>query len=163
MSQHGYRNWFQLHQYDYMHQGNRIGVEPGDVVIDGGCWGDTAIYFADRAAPGGRVYTFEFAPENTTVLRMNIESNPKLADRIIPVENALSDVDGKQMEYSMSGPAARIGNTLSVTGRLSPQAWTNGSDGNSLEELTLLRWILKGRSYPHCMARQKLCASIGQN
>ena len=117
ISQHGYRNWFQLHQYDYMHQGNRIGVEPGDVVIDGGgCWGDTAIYFADRAAPGGRVYTFEFAPENTTVLRMNIESNPKLADRIIPVENALSDVDGKQMEYSMSGPAARIGNTLSVTG-----------------------------------------------
>ena len=117
MSQHGYRNWFQLHQYDYIHQGTRIGVEPGDVVIDGGgCWGDTAVYFADRSSPNGCVYTFEYAPENLAILRINGESNPALAGKIKPVVNALSDVDGSQMEYSRSGPSSRIGNGSSVKG-----------------------------------------------
>ena len=54
-------NTFSLQQYRLDRAGVVIEVEPGDTVIDaGGCWGDTALYFALRAGPGGAVYSYEF-------------------------------------------------------------------------------------------------------
>ncbi len=40
----------------------------GDVAIDAGaCWGDTALYFANKVGALGRVFSFEFLPENLQV------------------------------------------------------------------------------------------------
>ncbi|HZK79797.1 MAG TPA: hypothetical protein VFC46_01995, partial [Humisphaera sp.] len=40
---------YSLQQYRYSKNGKTVQAESGDVVIDGGgCWGDTALYFANR-------------------------------------------------------------------------------------------------------------------
>jgi FkbM family methyltransferase len=53
------------------------------VVLDaGGCWGDTALWFAHAVAPGGMVHTFEPTPGNRRVLDQNLSLNPVLAQRI---------------------------------------------------------------------------------
>jgi FkbM family methyltransferase len=67
-------------------------VRPGDVVVDaGGCFGDTALYFAGRVGTTGRVYTFEFSPGNLEVLEPNLARNPALGDRVKVVKAALFD------------------------------------------------------------------------
>ena len=54
-----------LQQYRCVHSEGTIEVEIGNTVIDaGGCWGDSALYFAHKAGTSGKVYSFEFLPEN---------------------------------------------------------------------------------------------------
>jgi FkbM family methyltransferase len=93
-----------LHQYSYASGPNRVAVEPGDVVLDiGGCWGDTALYFAKLVGPSGKVYTFEFDPENLEVMRANLALNPDLASRIEIVERALWDRSGEVLRFAQFG------------------------------------------------------------
>lgn len=109
MSPGGYQYYFILRSYDYDREGRSIGVEAGDVVIDGGgCLGDTDIMFADRCAPNGQVYTFEFVPENIRILRQNLASNPELAGRIHLVERALSDASGQELAFTSCGPSTKV-------------------------------------------------------
>ena len=104
-----YQYYFIQRSYDYDREGCSIGVESGDVVINGGgCWGDTDIMFADRCAPDGRVFTFEFVPENLEIMRLNLAANPALARRIEPVKNALGEVSGQTMEFSSHGPGTQV-------------------------------------------------------
>lgn len=99
-----------LHQYRYTAGSVRVGVNPGDVVLDvGGCWGDTALRFAAQVGPEGKVYTFEFDPESLEVLRTNLSLNPGLAARVEVVEKALWDRSGTVA----FAPAGRM---TSVTG-----------------------------------------------
>jgi FkbM family methyltransferase len=84
-------------------------AEEGDVVIDaGGCWGDTALYFADKVGPTGKVYSFEFIPNNISLFKMNTGLNPEHQKRIELVPYPLSDSSGQQMFYKDDGPASRI-------------------------------------------------------
>lgn len=95
---------FLLGQYGYSAAGGRVRAEPGDVVLDaGGCWGDTALYFASLVGPAGRVYTFEFNPESLEILRANLALNPELAERIEVVELALWDRSGDKLEFAQAG------------------------------------------------------------
>jgi len=95
---------YQLHQYSYSHESHRVGAEPGDVVIDvGGCWGDTALYFASLVGERGKVYVFEFDPENLEILRTNLALNPRLASRIEVVERALWNRSGETLEFVQAG------------------------------------------------------------
>jgi FkbM family methyltransferase len=81
-----------------------VGAEPGDVVLDvGGCWGDTALYFASLVGPAGKVYTFEFDPESLDILRANLALNPELAGRIEVVEKALWERSGETLEFLQAG------------------------------------------------------------
>ena len=92
---------FLLDQYSY---GDSLTAAPGDVVFDvGGCWGDTALYFAELVGPEGRVYTFEFDPENLAVMRRNLELNPELAGRIEVVESALWRSSGETLGFVQGG------------------------------------------------------------
>ena len=51
----------------------------GDYVIDaGGCYGDTALYFANEVGAKGKVFTYEFIPSNLTFLDKNISLNQLL-------------------------------------------------------------------------------------
>ncbi len=70
-------------QYAYRHESVPARPRPGDVVLDaGGCWGDTALWFAHAVGPEGMVHTFEPAPGNRQILDQNLVLNPELARRI---------------------------------------------------------------------------------
>jgi FkbM family methyltransferase len=95
---------FVLNQYSYLHGARRVQAQTGDVVLDiGGCWGDTALYFASLVGPTGKVYTFEFDPESLEILRANLSLNPRLAERIEVVEHALWDSSGEVLDFRQAG------------------------------------------------------------
>jgi FkbM family methyltransferase len=86
-----------------------VAVNPGDLVIDGGAyWGDTALYFAHRAGPGGRVVSFEFEASNLAGLEHNLRLNPQLADRIEVIPAALWDEPGQTVSVRAFGPTTAI-------------------------------------------------------
>lgn len=65
--------------------------EPGDVIIDvGSLYGETAIWFADKAGSEGKVYTFEPSIKNCAILRKNLRKN-RLENIITIVETGLWD------------------------------------------------------------------------
>lgn len=93
---------------------NGLCVMEGDVVIDGGgCWGDSALYFAHLAGVSGQVYTFEFLPENLSVMKKNLELNRDLEKRITVIEQPLWSTEGKEMVFICDGPATRMCNEKS--------------------------------------------------
>jgi FkbM family methyltransferase len=70
-------------QYAYRDESVPARPRHGDVVLDaGGCWGDTALWFAHAVGPEGMVHTFEPAPGNRQLLDQNLTLNPALAQRI---------------------------------------------------------------------------------
>ncbi len=70
-------------QYAYRDESVPARPRHGDVVLDaGGCWGDTALWFAHAVGPEGMVHTFEPTPGNRQLLDQNLTLNPALAQRI---------------------------------------------------------------------------------
>lgn len=114
-------NTFRLEHYACRHGGPPIEVREGDVVVDGGgCWGDTALYFADRVGPKGRVACFEFVPDNLRILRANLARNPHLADRVDVVEHAMWNASDEELHFDLGAGAgttvgADSGGDASVT------------------------------------------------
>ncbi len=105
----GIRNTFFLEQYAYRQENVVIEALPGEVIIDGGgCWGDTALYFADKVGEAGSVYSFEFVPEHIEILRKNISLNPHLKDRITIIEHALYNTSGAMVSYWDWGPGTSL-------------------------------------------------------
>jgi FkbM family methyltransferase len=100
---------FLLEQYSYRAGSATVTARPGDVVIDaGGCWGDTALYFASLVGEAGRVYTFEFDPESLQILQANLALNPRLAGRIEVVEQALWDSSGESIAFTQAGRCTTV-------------------------------------------------------
>jgi FkbM family methyltransferase len=121
LSAHGYQvrlsahrlnimHTFLLEQYRFLSPTAKVGVKPGDVVIDGGgCWGDTALYFADQVGPQGKVHVFEFSPANLALLHHNTAHNPELKERIHLHEAALWSNSTDTLCFDEAGPGTRIG------------------------------------------------------
>ena len=102
-------NTFVLEQYAYRKAGAPIEAGAGDVVIDaGGCYGDTAIYFAERVGARGRVFCFEFAPDNLRVLRQNLTANEALGGRVEVIEQPVWERSGVELRFSFAGPATHL-------------------------------------------------------
>lgn len=102
-------NVFLLEQYAYRKGQGGLGARPGDIVIDGGgCWGDTALYFAERVGSGGGVHCFEFVPENLRILKLNLALNHGLEARVRLVPSALWARSGEHLPYSGEGPATSV-------------------------------------------------------
>lgn len=102
---------FVLEQYCYSGKKNstRIGVENEDVVIDaGGCYGDTALYFAHKAGPLGKVYSFEFILDNIAIFKKNCALNPELEKRIELVQHPLWSKSGIPIYYTSNGPGSKV-------------------------------------------------------
>lgn len=96
-------------QYEYNKINPAIRVKKGDYVIDaGGCWGDTAIYFAHEAGESGKVFTFEFIPSNLRIMKKNINMNDHLRDRISIVKNPIWQSSEKRMFYVDNGPGSSV-------------------------------------------------------
>lgn len=102
-------NQFMLHQYSYERISSPIKAEAGDCVIDGGsCWGDATLFFAHEAGAAGKVYSFEFIPENLEILTTNLHMNKELALRVEIIQRALWSASGEQLSYSYNGPASCV-------------------------------------------------------
>lgn len=94
---------FVLEQYSQPQHGIR--VQEGDYVIDCvGCWGDTALYFAQLAGQTGRVSSLEFMKENLKVFRKNLYLNPLLKTRVEIVKHPVWSRSGVPMLFASSGP-----------------------------------------------------------
>lgn len=101
---------YQLQQYRYDRGGVTIEAAPGDIAIDGGgCWGDTALYLAQKVGPAGRVHCFEFSPDNLPTLKSNLATNPALAEVIRLEPNALWRESGQELSFNPAGPGTRVG------------------------------------------------------
>lgn len=101
---------FLLNQYLYKKDdGSIIGAEPGDIVIDGGaCWGDTSLCFAHMVRGKGKVYAFEFIPDNLKVTYENIRLNPAQEEIVRVVEHPLWHESGIRMYHDDKGPGSRV-------------------------------------------------------
>lgn len=101
---------FLLEQYAYKIGGREIVyVEKGDIVLDiGGCWADTALYFAHKTGPSGMVYSFEFIPGNIKLHKINTALNPELKDHIRLVEHPVWDKTGEKIFFRDNGPGSKI-------------------------------------------------------
>lgn len=100
---------FVLELYRCRRDGVDIAVETGDCVIDvGACWGDTALYFAHKTGPDGRVFSYEFVPDNLEILRRNLALNPNLSKRIQVVESAAWDASNLAILVQGEGPGSRV-------------------------------------------------------
>ena len=126
-------------QYAYHTSEVDIGVQEGDLVIDaGGCWGDTALYFAQHVGPKGKVFSFEFTPGNVAIMKKNLELNPALKDSITIVENPLWDESGTPVCFAERGPGSRVdlNSSDSFTGKvnaLSIDAWSQKERINKVD------------------------------
>ena len=83
-------NQFIYNQYCY--ENGKISIKPrlGDSVIDaGGCYGDTALYFAEAIGEDGHVFSFEFMSNNLKIFGANLDLNQRLKNNIDLIQNPL--------------------------------------------------------------------------
>ena len=100
---------FVLQQYRCAHERGDVQAASGDYVIDAGaCWGDTALYFAHRVGPQGRVFSYEFIPGNLDVLRRNLALNPIPGERVTLIEHAVWSQSAKAVYYRDDGPSSVV-------------------------------------------------------
>lgn len=101
-----------LQQYRCANASHVIEVSEGDIVIDaGGCFGDTALYFAHKAGASGKVFSFEFMPDNIKVFKQNLALNPSLASRVEIVPNPLWSSSAERLYVEGAGTGAHITST----------------------------------------------------
>jgi FkbM family methyltransferase len=95
--------------YAYNQGGVKIEAVEGDHVIDaGGCYGDTALFFAYQAGKNGKVHCLEFVDDNITILTRNTKLNPELEKRIDLAPNPLWSTEGVPVYYESNGPATSV-------------------------------------------------------
>ena len=95
-------------QYELDRDGIICKAEKGDVAIDaGGCWGDTALYFAHEVGETGKVYCYEFVPSNLAVLEKNLAANSNLSSRITVIPQPLWEHSDRVLYYVDWGPGSR--------------------------------------------------------
>jgi FkbM family methyltransferase len=103
---------FVYRQYYFSRNGVEIKPTAGDHVIDaGGCFGDTAVGFADAVGAQGRVYVFDPLPKHCAIMRQQLEMNPALAPGIsifpIGLSDRINDI-GPLPDDGLINPGARI-------------------------------------------------------
>jgi FkbM family methyltransferase len=136
-------NTFFLAQYERPVPGAVIAAQTGDVVIDGGgCWGDTALYFAEKVGSRGQVFTFEFAPGNLTVMKRNLSQNSGLANRITIVQNALWKDSGTVVNFDEAGASTSVGKAGSLS--VETMAIDDFVRENKLERVDLIKLDIEG-------------------
>lgn len=99
---------FIVKQYEYSQGPVHIKAERGDVVIDaGGCWGDTAVYFANEVGSEGKVYSFEFIPKNIHLFQKNVQLN-RLEGQVELLPNPVWKDSATRLYYKDRGPGSSV-------------------------------------------------------
>jgi FkbM family methyltransferase len=105
----GLFNEFLYSQYIYRGVKKLVMPDLGDYVLDcGACYGGTSLAFADMVGTAGRVYSFEFMPDNTAVYRHNIHENINVQNRISLIEIPVWSQSNLTMSITGGGPAAQV-------------------------------------------------------
>jgi FkbM family methyltransferase len=104
---------FLYRQYFFERNGVQIQPVAGEYCIDaGGCFGDTALGFADAVGKQGHVYVFDPLPRHCAIMHQQLEMNPTLAPRISIFPLGLSDRVNDAAPLPDDGvidPGARLG------------------------------------------------------
>ncbi len=138
---------FIIRQYEFIRGSVNIKAEPGDVVIDGGgCFGDTALYFAHLVGEQGRVKSFEFIPQNIEVFKRNLELNPNVASVVEIVNNPLWDISDKEVFYQDNGPSSRVSleHFEGYTGKTTTLSIDNFVNRTKLEKVDFIKMDIEG-------------------
>jgi hypothetical protein len=86
-------------QYYFKRGGEQIAPRAGDHVVDaGGCFGDTALFFAHDVGPSGHVYTFDPLHRHCSIMRDAFKLNSELERRISIFEAGVADIDQVGMQ-----------------------------------------------------------------
>lgn len=133
---------FVLEQYAYKCNGQKVvEAEEGDVVLDlGGCWGDTALYFAEKVGEKGKVYSFEFIPRNIEVHEYNREINPKLSKQITLIPQPVYNKSNLNIYYKDKAQGSKV-QTKFFRGSTGISETITIDDFVSKKELTKLDFI----------------------
>ncbi len=100
---------FIIKQYELKRGAISIEANIGDVVIDaGGCFGDTALYFANKVSSNGKVHVFEFINDNIKILEKNISLNPSLKDVISLAAYPVWSVSNQDVFFVSNGPGSKV-------------------------------------------------------
>ena len=98
-----------LEQYSFKSSNSLIEVTDGDIVIDaGGCYGDTALYFASKAGVNGHIYSYEFLHDNINIFNKNLKLNSELGKRVDIIKYPLWSSSGKKLFIKENGPATIV-------------------------------------------------------
>ncbi|RKE98000.1 FkbM family methyltransferase [Ichthyenterobacterium magnum] len=99
-----------IEQYAYkINDKDIVAVENDDVVLDiGACWGDTALYFAHKSGDNGKIFSFEFIPNNIKLFNINTSFNPMLLKRIELIQLPVSKKSEDTIYYMDNGPGSRV-------------------------------------------------------
>jgi len=131
-------NTYYLEQYRFKAPGIDIQAQAGDVIIDGGgCWGDTALYFAIKTGVKGAVHTFEFSPANLTLMAANLAQNPDLARCIHLQQAALWHKSDQELQFDEAGPATNLGSGGMSAATLSIDDWASRSKSGKVDFIKL--------------------------
>lgn len=102
---------FKQKQYEYHGKSAHIKAKENDIVLDcGACWGETSLYFAHEVGENGKVYAFEFVPDNVKIFHQNIDHNPHLKNRIQLIPHPVWNVSNDILTFSDSGPGSNVSN-----------------------------------------------------
>lgn len=97
---------FYNNTYRYARGSMRIDVEPGDCVLDcGACYGDTALMFALKTGPRGRVLSFEPHPLLSVLWKYNVGLNPALAPRLELLKKGVGEAEA-EAAFVLNGPGS---------------------------------------------------------
>ncbi len=138
---------FLLQQYRYARGSVSCAVEPGDFVIDaGGCWGDTALYFANLVGDSGRVFSFEFIASNLEILRRNLSLNQGLAPRVNVVENPIWSHSREKIFYWDNGAGSTVSSvrTAQCTAEVETISIDDFVQKNQLPKLDFIKMDIEG-------------------
>jgi FkbM family methyltransferase len=131
-------NTYYLEQYRFQALGIDIQAQAGDVIIDGGgCWGDTALYFAIKTGAKGAVHTFEFSPANLQLMASNLEQNPDLARCIQLQQAALWHESDQELQFDEAGPGTNLGSGGMRAATLSIDDWASRSNAAKVDFIKL--------------------------
>ncbi len=141
---------FLLEQYAYRSNSVNISAEKGDFVIDaGGCWGDTALYFASKVDSTGRVFSFEFIPENIRIWEKNIMENKRISDIVELIDKPLWGEAGVKVFYKDKGPGSIVSfnDFDGSTGSTETQTIDKMVEENDVKRIDLIKMDIEGAEF----------------
>lgn len=141
---------FFIKQYEYVDKEITIKAEKGDVVIDaGGCWGDTALYFANEIGRDGKVYSFEFIPKNLDIFQKNIQLNPQISLSVEIIPQPLWAQSRLNFYYIDKGPASKIffEKKSEASGKVESISIDDFISQRGLKKLDFIKMDIEGAEY----------------
>lgn len=137
----------------------------GGTFVDAGAnIGFYSVLAARLVGPEGRVVAFEMMPDTATILRRHAQLNAP--DRILVVENALSDRNGEMVTASVEPGKhgqASIVSSAGAKGRIAVEVATVTLDSAlaDVERIDVLKMDLEGAEYLALLGAERVLARTG--